>query len=88
LAVQERCEGLNESQGWTGWFSDSERTEKPPRLRLLWRLRGIFLKPQPPLLAVMQGGESPRLQFIQAFTSGRHGKTFGITRSQRWDIKA
>src|SRR5947208_12903220 len=31
---------------------------KPPRLRQLRLLREIFLMTQPPLLAVMQGGES------------------------------
>jgi len=30
---------------------------KPPRLRQLWWLREILLMTQPPLLAVMQGGE-------------------------------
>src|SRR5439155_364580 len=52
-----------------GWFSDRKPKGKPPRLRLLhlrlraialalrrW-LRNILLTTQPPLLAVMQGGE-------------------------------
>src|SRR5438105_3358702 len=34
-----------------------ETKGKPPRLRLLRRLREIFLTTQPPLLAVMQGGD-------------------------------
>ena len=34
---------------------------KPPRLRRLRWLREIFLMTQPPLLAVMQGGEKERL---------------------------
>src|SRR5207249_9403392 len=37
---------------------------KPPRLRQLRWLRDIFLMTQPPLLAVMQGGECARFQFI------------------------
>ena len=35
---------------------------KPPRLRLLRRLREIFLMTQPPLLAVMEGGDFRSLQ--------------------------
>ncbi|PYS51978.1 MAG: hypothetical protein DMG13_17755 [Acidobacteria bacterium] len=39
-----------------GWFP--MRTKgKPPRLRQLRWLREIYLMTQPPLLAVMQGGE-------------------------------
>src|SRR5439155_26818012 len=38
-----------------GWFSDRKPKGKPPRL-LRW-LRNILLTTQPPLLAVMQGGE-------------------------------
>src|SRR5437016_2746154 len=34
-----------------------KRKGKPPRLRQLRWLRDIFLMTQPPLLAVMQGGE-------------------------------
>src|SRR5881409_3352868 len=34
---------------------------KPPRLRQLRLLRDVFLMTQPPLLAVMQGGECARL---------------------------
>ena len=40
-----------------GWFSDRKPKGKPPRLRLLRWLRNILLTTQPPLLAVMQGGE-------------------------------
>jgi len=40
-----------------GWFSDSCVKGKPPRLRLIRWLREIFLRTQPPLLAVMQGGD-------------------------------
>ncbi|PYS46313.1 MAG: hypothetical protein DMG13_30305 [Acidobacteria bacterium] len=39
-----------------GWFSD-KTNGKPPRLRQLRWLREIFLMTQPPLLAVVQGGE-------------------------------
>jgi hypothetical protein len=35
-----------------------EKKGKPPRLRLIQWLHDIFLMTQPPLLAVMQGGES------------------------------
>src|SRR5436853_396646 len=35
---------------------------KPPRLRLLRWLRDILFMTQPPLLAVMQGGESRSIQ--------------------------
>src|SRR5207249_8888843 len=40
-----------------GLFSDRKPKGKPPRLRLLRWLRNILLTTQPPLLAVMQGGE-------------------------------
>ena len=43
-------------QEMPGWFSD-ESKGKPPRLRLLRWLREILFMTQPPLLAVMQGGE-------------------------------
>jgi hypothetical protein len=40
-----------------GWFSFGFYVGKPPRLRVQPMLRNIFLIAQPPLLAVMQGGE-------------------------------
>src|SRR5712671_51012 len=40
----------------TGWFS-LITNGKPPRLRQRRWLRDIFLMTQPPLLAVMQGGD-------------------------------
>ena len=48
---------------------------KPPRLRLLWWLREIFLMTQPPLLAVMQGGDYRFIaKFIHAFIDRRYSK--------------
>src|SRR6266581_4596793 len=41
---------------------------KPPRLRSQRMLRNIFLIAQPPLLAVMQGGDyATRFQFVHTF---------------------
>src|SRR5438105_2609593 len=45
---------------------------KPPRLRQVRWLRDIFLMTQPPLLAVMQGGEYARFQFIHTFYHRRY----------------
>src|SRR5262245_46889813 len=42
----------------TGWFSFSVSIGKPPRPRGQRTLRDIFLIARPPLLALMQGGES------------------------------
>src|SRR6266516_7023330 len=40
---------------------------KPPRPRDQRRLRGIFLVARPPLLAMVQGGEYARFQFVHSF---------------------
>src|SRR4029450_3021774 len=49
---------------------------KPPRLRPIRWLREIFLMTQPPLLAVMQGGDyRARFQFIHIFYDHRYSKT-------------
>src|SRR5439155_22864362 len=40
---------------------------KPPRPRDQWMLRGILLIAQPPLLAMVQGGEYARFQFVHSF---------------------
>jgi hypothetical protein len=45
----------------------SETKGKPPRLRPLRWLRDILLVTQPPLLAVMQGGEYRSVQLIHRF---------------------
>src|SRR5437867_10415514 len=47
-----------------GWFSSLFSFGKPPRPRYQRMLRGIFLLARPPLLAVMQGGEYSRFQYI------------------------
>jgi hypothetical protein len=49
------------------------RKGKPPRLRPLRWLREIFLMTQPPLLAVMQGGEwRPNYGFVHTFIDLRY----------------
>src|SRR5438094_7422360 len=47
-----------------GWFSFVFLIGKPPRPRDQQMLRGILLIARPPFLAVMQGGEYARLQFV------------------------
>src|SRR5207249_9569472 len=42
---------------------------KPPRLRQLWWLRNNAMKSQPPLLAMMQGGEYSRFHVLHLPTS-------------------
>jgi hypothetical protein len=51
-----------------------ETKGKPPRLRPLRWLRVNFLMPQPPLLAVMQGGEYGFIQLIHRFYDPAHRK--------------
>jgi hypothetical protein len=54
-----------------GSFSDENKMKtkgKPPRLRPVRWLREIFLMTQPPLLAVIQGGDyHARFQFLHTF---------------------
>src|SRR5213594_2188661 len=47
-----------------GWFSFAFYFGKPPRPRYKRMLRDILLIARPPLLAVMQGGEYARFQFV------------------------
>ena len=49
---------------------------KPPRPRDQRRLRDIFLTARPPLLAVMQGGEYVRFQFVHSFYDRRYSAHF------------
>ena len=50
-----------------GWFSFWFSIGKPPRPRDQRKLRDILLLARPPLLAVMQGGEYARFQFVHTF---------------------
>src|SRR5689334_18388890 len=70
LSDQQILRSLRLSRGRGGF---PMRTKgKPPRLRPIQSLREIFLMTQPPLLAVMQGGDCrahcrARFQFIHTF---------------------
>src|SRR5213594_2214298 len=52
-----------------GWFSFVFSIGKPPRPRYQQMLRGILLIAQPPLLAVMQGGECARFPLFVYWSS-------------------
>ena len=54
---------------------------KPPRPRDQRRLRDIFLIARPPLLAVMQGGECARFQFIYSSYDRRYTRAQEVARS-------
>src|SRR5207248_8729171 len=54
-----------------GWFSFWFSIGKPPRPRDQRKLRDILLLARPPLLAVMQGGEYARFQFVHTFIDRR-----------------
>src|SRR5947209_19437289 len=58
---------------------------KPPRPRDQRRLRGILLIARPPLLAVMQGGEHARFQFVHTCIDRRY--SYGID-LQRLPLRA
>src|SRR5262249_39914816 len=47
-----------------GWFSFCSQSENHPDLAISGCFSDIFLIARPPLLAVMQGGECARLQFV------------------------
>src|SRR5438093_3195868 len=47
---------------------------KPPRPRDQRRLRNIFWVARPPLLAMVQGGEYARFQFVHSFIDRRYSR--------------
>ena len=66
-----------------GWFSFVFSIGKPPRPRDQQMLRGILLIARPPLLAVMQGGEYARFQFVYTFYDRPRCLGFGIVGGHR-----
>src|SRR5437867_6908094 len=59
-----------------GWFSFWFSIGKPPRPRDQRKLRDILLLARPPLLAVMQGGEYARFQFVHSSYDRRQLQQF------------
>src|SRR5213593_2302950 len=56
---------------------------KPPRPRYQRMLRGILSIARPPLLAVMQGGECARFQFVHTFYERHNSDNFEIPGGHR-----